>query len=181
MDNNKDMRIKELKDCEVKFKGRYGSYIQLSKKQGLKILGNGYNSIFDLRQSSLWKQALMETDYYIKAKSSGLTPKNVKLIMVHFKDKYFPGIQMNHIEGETLTDFNNWKNCKLIKGKLIKSETNKKQTLSVKNIKDYLYLRLLIKSSLKHGDLHTSNIIVSKGGKLNVIDFSPDHIMEVKL
>lgn len=176
--NNKDMEIKDLTNLKYLAKGRYGMYFQVSKIIGYKVLGKGFKTIFDMRQNSLWTQAVLEYSYYMMAKKSCITPKNIKLVTVYYNGKYYPGIKMSHIDGIPLTEVDNWKMGTLKGNTLTIPKGAKKKNLTDNKIKKYFQEMLRKKTGLIHHDLHTNNILMTKTGKLYIIDFSPDHINE---
>src|SRR5690606_36961917 len=84
-------------------KGAYGKYFQVSKRKGIKILGRGHNGIESLLQNlDRIGDALYEAYFLKKVADLKISPKWAKPVYVEYRGKFYVGIKMEHINGETL-------------------------------------------------------------------------------
>lgn len=155
-------------------KGLYGKYFKLSNKLGVKILGRGFKKIINVFKKYGLNDAYLESLILNKATLSGISPKYSKVVVVSHKGLFYPGIKMEHINGKTLYQIDPYFNIE-------KNYVNKKGFLLKENVKKSIKLSLFLKEKLKKAgiknrDIHLNNIIVSKSGKVKVIDFSPEWI-----
>lgn len=157
-------------------KGVYGLYFKISQKRGVKLIGRGWKSLNRLLKSSNWQKAIKETLILNFLEDSGLTPKNPKLAVVQYKNKFYPGVEMEHISGKTLDSHNSnisFDDVYIDNDKKFYTKKNKTQK-SKKAIR--VVEKIFKKYKIKHRDLHDNNVMVTYNKKIKIIDFSPDQI-----
>lgn len=126
-------------------------YIQISDKLGIKILHNyGYSSVRKCEKSYSYKNAIREAKIQRAAFKSGRVAKVFGVRSVKVNGDYFPGIEMEHLPGNTIADLGyNYDQISRIRAMLN---------------------RILRKLDIRHGDLHSGNIMKC-GRKYYAIDF----------
>lgn len=136
--------------------GVYGVYYKLNVKQGVKVIGDrGHKTIKKLKASLVWRHATKETSLLRRCrKLYNLIPKSYGTVPVKIKNCYYPGIVMQHLDGDVLSDITSPS-----KGDIICTEI-------IHKLEDV---------GIFHDDLHSSNVI-SLNNKYYVIDFSPYHV-----
>lgn len=155
-------------------KGVYGRYFKISSRIGIKILGKGYKKFSSVFKKYILNNAHLESMLLKKAELSGISPKFAKAIIVSYQGLFYPGIKMEHINGKTLFEIDPYfdikKNYVNKNGKLLKEHSKNSTKVS-------LYLNNKLKKfGIKNRDIHLNNIIISKSGKIKIIDFSPEWI-----
>lgn len=153
-------------------KGIYGKYFQISKRNGVKILGRGYKKIDSIfKKYKTLADAELESMILKKAERSKISPKRAQAVIVKYKNLYYPAIKMQHIYGKTLyqidpyLDLNNHYVTK--QGRF---SANGQFKLG-KFVRDCLK-----RVGIINKDLHLNNVIINNQGKVKVIDFSPEWI-----
>jgi len=144
--------------------GAFSHYYRLSQRIGIKVI-RAYEAwcfqdplatVKELKQSLLWKQALEEVRLLRKARKSKVVPRCYRLVPVKVSEGFYPGIVMQHINGELLRDRHT-------------------DTPVQEEIKDQLKEQLA-QAGLLMGDLHICNVIVDSKEKCWAIDFSPSFV-----
>ena len=133
--------------------GAFGSYLQLTRNIGAKVLrGVSFSSSDEARESSTWKDAEKEADNLIKAKEllGNLVPQFLYLGVTSWQEKYYIVLLVQHIDGKMLSD--------LDKGEDVQS----------------LRSKVLAAASKYNTDLHEGNIMMVRDGgveHLYVVDW----------
>ncbi len=150
------MKTLNLTQAKEHGSGVYGVYYKLNVKQGVKVVGDkGHKTVKKLKSSAVWRHATKETTLLRRCKKLyNLIPKSYGTVPVKIKDRYYPGIVMQHIDGDILFDIMPMAKSNIICDAL------------VKKLEDV---------GIFHDDLHSSNVI-SCNNKYYVIDFSPYHV-----
>lgn len=163
--------------------GVYGSYFQISKRRGLKVITSDkveenpvHLSLEALKKSRIWKNAQSEFDFLKKVESTKLSPKAYKLLIAKdpISDNYYPAILMDHIEGEVfnLTEKSAFKvgsevlHIDIWAHKRKAHQTNHRMPRVIQE----KVLAKLHSCGVHHPDLHDDNVIV-QGSNIRVIDF----------
>lgn len=157
-------------------KGVYGRYFKISNKIGVKILGRGFKKIRSLLKKIQINDAYLESLILKKAEVSGISPKYSKTVIVSYKGMFYPGIKMEHISGKTLYQIDPYFDLRTNfvnkQGKLLKHESKSRKSIKL----SHFLKQKLEKVGMKNKDIHLNNIIISKSGKVKMIDFSPEWI-----
>ena len=159
--------------------GKVGQYFRFSEKVGVKIIGfYGCESIKNLHKSPNWVKAQQESNWLNLVNSVSLAPRSHGVFPVKFKGRFFAGVFMDHINGDSLNlqvdglDFK--QGCKVY--------VNKKGSISESGtpIRQYLKKKL-DKVKVTHWDIHGENVLIDKATKkVWLIDFSPAYIRKKK-
>lgn len=158
------------------FEGSQGCYVKYSKNKGVKIILNDLNGKYcnitseeELMNHPIWWETQKEYEYLNQSYKSSITPKVYLITAIKINNLYYPGIVMQHIQGDPLYIAKPMKK--------LKEQVDKYgKILSYNNIKNGIPLLDFIKKTLKkfkiqHLDLNSSNILVTKSNKIKVIDF----------
>lgn len=152
-------RAIDLDGLKMTEEGVFSGYYKLNEIQGLKVLQcEGYTSIKKLRKSRMWRHATRESSILKKVqKRVTFTPKFFETVPVKYGRYFFPGILMQHIEGELLCSY----------------YRNKDERESIlEELQDKLE-----EFDIIHEDLHGGNAIFCKElNMIYVIDFTPEFI-----
>lgn len=137
-------------------KGVFGHYYRIEKNIGIKIIKYYKDEIGNFAYSypELLKVAKLEAKYLKLAETINLGPKFYGLKKFEINGKLYPAIIMEHIIGKHY----------------------------VKRINDSFSVMLIKKLEsigLRHGDIHSKNIIFKSNGNFKVIDFGPNGIIEI--
>lgn len=140
--------------------GSYSLYFKVGVNIGVKLLV-GRNRPQDI---ATLEDVRAEADMIRRAEPSGITPKyygHRVFTLIDEEEQALSvfGIILEHIQGETLADCNNWK--------------------VPEGVEDDL-LEKLAKVGIKHTDLHAKNIIRTPTGEYRAIDFTPGHAREIE-
>ncbi len=150
-------------------KGLFGKYFQLSKNKGVKIFGRGFLSKERVINSKQMTNAIKEASLLKISEKSNLSPKFYSVTIAKYKNKFYPAIVMQHINGTNAIEL--WEkhgSFSIKKGKLSLSPKGQEPAKFAKKV--------LLKNKINHKDLHYNNIIVTKKNNIKVIDFSPSWV-----
>lgn len=139
--------------------GAFCSYYLYNATQGIKVFySDGHKTIKALRKSRVWKRATKENSTIKKCKLRYYyIPEAYGTYPIKIRDRYYPGIVMQHIYGKTLSEMNY-------------SDDIWKHIINVTT-------RALKYRGIQHDDLHKGNIIWNIDTKrYYVLDFTPEYI-----
>lgn len=164
---SKKLQVIKIKKAQSPLgSGSYGDYYRISLNRGVKVFGDKKDAmdIRDLKEHYSLYSAVMECGYLKIASKSGITPRNPKLVLVKFggMSGYLIGIEMQHISGITVEDY--------------EDDYNDDEYPEVLQCWEERGIRALEKVGVIHEDLHECNAMITRSGKLRVIDFSEDYI-----
>lgn len=155
-------------------KGLYGRYFRFSKNSGIKVIGRGYSRLEKLaEQMTLIEDAKFETMLLKKVSSLKISPRWANFIIVSYKGRYYAGIKMQHIHGDTLYNLNPYLEPYQYfvdrLGRIVEKH------LSSFTLRQYVSKRFSLKG-VKNTDLHLNNILMTPKGFIKIVDFSRDRI-----
>lgn len=139
--------------------GCFGSYYQVSKHRGLKVLATAYDTVRELLTSSTYSDAKQEYKILKRLRNSKFTPKPYGIKIIQEGQEYKVGILMQHLGNRTLSSTV----CSERRGNRVSQ----------------MLLEVLEHYGIVHKDLHWGNIMVKTvNGKKQyfAIDFTPEYI-----
>src|SRR5688572_10985308 len=85
--------------------GSFGSYYIISQRVGIKLLFGGFDTLEEIKDSHLFRDAEREAELLIQAKKRYYyIPKCYGVVIIWKDNKYKVGIVMQHLEGK-LADY----------------------------------------------------------------------------
>jgi predicted Ser/Thr protein kinase len=162
-------------------KGLFGTYTLVDKDTGVKIfyhLGLTIKELWSnktldsVRVPENWNSVLDEAIILKQAQTSNISPKYYGFNIVKVRNKYYPAILMEHIEGKNLVEWQ-FKQFLVKSGKIVPVKNQKNIHIYEGEIQIHIR-ETLAKVQVSHNDLHYNNVFISKDKTIQVIDFTSD-------